>query len=206
MVLIPGSGRYPGEGNVNPLWNSSLENSVDWGDCAQKVGHDWLINTFIFTSQPLWRMIQKFLKKAKIELPLAKWVKVTQSCLTLCNTMDYTVHGILQARILEWGFLFQGIFPIQGLDSGLLHCRWILYQLSYQGSSYITIYYVVKSMRRGAAKPWWPDIIYLALWSEIWPHDLAIRLLGKHKEEDIIQKDTCTLIFTGALFATAKRW
>ena len=29
-------------------------------------------------------------------------VKVTQSCLTLCNPMDYTVHGILQARILEW--------------------------------------------------------------------------------------------------------
>ena len=29
-------------------------------------------------------------------------VKVTQSCLTLCNPMNYTVHGILQARILEW--------------------------------------------------------------------------------------------------------
>ena len=29
-------------------------------------------------------------------------VKVTQSCLTLCNPMDYAVHGILQARILEW--------------------------------------------------------------------------------------------------------
>ena len=29
-------------------------------------------------------------------------VKVTQSCLTLCNSLDYTVHGILQARILEW--------------------------------------------------------------------------------------------------------
>ena len=29
-------------------------------------------------------------------------VKVTQSCLTVCNPMDYTVHGILQARILEW--------------------------------------------------------------------------------------------------------
>ena len=29
-------------------------------------------------------------------------VKVTQSCLTLWDTMDYTVHGILQARILEW--------------------------------------------------------------------------------------------------------
>ena len=29
-------------------------------------------------------------------------VKVTQLCLTLCDPMDYTVHGILQARILEW--------------------------------------------------------------------------------------------------------
>ena len=29
-------------------------------------------------------------------------VKVVQSCLTLCDPMDYTVRGILQARILEW--------------------------------------------------------------------------------------------------------
>ena len=29
-------------------------------------------------------------------------VKVTQLCPTLCDIMDYTVHGILQARILEW--------------------------------------------------------------------------------------------------------
>ena len=29
-------------------------------------------------------------------------VKVTQSYLTLCDPMDYTVQGILQARILEW--------------------------------------------------------------------------------------------------------
>ena len=28
-------------------------------------------------------------------------LKVAQSCLTLCDPMDYTVHGILQARILE---------------------------------------------------------------------------------------------------------
>ena len=35
---------------------------------------------------------------------LWQWVKVkvAQSCLTLCNPMDCTVHGILQARILEW--------------------------------------------------------------------------------------------------------
>ena len=29
-------------------------------------------------------------------------VKVAQLCLTLCDPMEYTVHGILQARILEW--------------------------------------------------------------------------------------------------------
>ena len=30
-------------------------------------------------------------------------VKVAQSCLTLCNPMNYTVYEILQARILKWG-------------------------------------------------------------------------------------------------------
>ena len=29
-------------------------------------------------------------------------MKVTQWCLTLCDPMEYTVHGILQARMLEW--------------------------------------------------------------------------------------------------------
>ena len=31
-----------------------------------------------------------------------QFVKVAQWCLTLCDLMDYTVHGILQARTLEW--------------------------------------------------------------------------------------------------------
>ena len=50
--------------------------------------------------------------------------------------MDYTVPGVLQARILEWVSLslLQGIFPTQGQNPGFLHCRQILYQLSHQGS------------------------------------------------------------------------
>ena len=56
-------------------------------------------------------------------------VKVTQSCRTLCDPWDYTVHGILQARILEWV-----AFPIQGSNPGVPHCRQILYQLNYKGS------------------------------------------------------------------------
>ena len=31
-----------------------------------------------------------------------KELKVTQSCLTRCDRMDCRVHGILQARMLEW--------------------------------------------------------------------------------------------------------
>ena len=54
--------------------------------------------------------------------------------------MDYTIHGILQARILEWvAFPFsRGSSLLQGtqeLNQGLLHCRQILYQLSYQDAS-----------------------------------------------------------------------
>ena len=62
--------------------------------------------------------------------------KVTRSCPNLCNPMDYTVHEILQARILEWVVVpfSRGILPTQGLNPGLLHCRRILYQLSHQGS------------------------------------------------------------------------
>ena len=61
-------------------------------------------------------------------------VKVTQLCPTLCDPMDYTVHGILQARILEWVAFLQGIFPTQGSNPDLLRCKQILYQLSHKGS------------------------------------------------------------------------
>ena len=43
-------------------------------------------------------------------------VKVIQLCLTLCNPMDYTAHGILQARLLEWvAFHSPGDLPNPGI-------------------------------------------------------------------------------------------
>ena len=58
-----------------------------------------------------------------------------------CNPMDYSllgssVHGILQAKILEWvrHSLLQGVFPTQESNPGLLHRRQILYQLSNEGN------------------------------------------------------------------------
>ena len=40
----------------------------------------------------------------------------------------------MEERKLEMEFLLQGIFPTQESNLGLLHCRQILYHLSYQGS------------------------------------------------------------------------
>ena len=63
-----------------------------------------------------------------------------QSCLTLCNLIDCSppdssVHGILQARILEWVAMTSlGDLPIQELNPGLLHSRHVLYHLNHQGS------------------------------------------------------------------------
>ena len=44
-------------------------------------------------------------------------VKVAQLCLTVCDPTDYTVHGILQARILEWvAFPSPGDLPDPGIE------------------------------------------------------------------------------------------
>ena len=51
--------------------------------------------------------------------------EVTQSCPTLCDPVDcnlpgFSVHGILQARILEWEIPFpsQGYLPEPGIEPG----------------------------------------------------------------------------------------
>ena len=72
--------------------------------------------------------------KIVIHIRAFQTLKVAQSCPTLCDPMDYTVHGILQARILEWVAFPFSRGSSQGSNPGLLHCGWILYQLSYQGS------------------------------------------------------------------------
>ena len=63
-------------------------------------------------------------------------MKVAQSCATVCDSMGYTVSGILQARILEWViFPFsRGSSQARGSNPGLPHCKRILYQLSHKGS------------------------------------------------------------------------
>ena len=89
----------------------------------------------------------QFMGSQRVGHNWATWLsfpKSLQSCLTLCDLMDCTVHGILQARILEWvaiPFSRKEIFPTQGSNPGLSHSRQILYWLSHQGSPYQKIEY-----------------------------------------------------------------
>ena len=65
-------------------------------------------------------------------------MKIAQSCQTLCDPMDCSPWTSLGQNTGVGSLsLLQGIFPTQGLTSGLPHCRRILYQLSHQGSPYI---------------------------------------------------------------------
>ena len=49
-------------------------------------------------------------------------VKVAQLCPTLCDPMDCIVHGILQARILEWiAFPSPGDLPNSGIKLKVSH-------------------------------------------------------------------------------------
>ena len=76
-----------------------------------------------------------------IKDPCAVLCLVAQSGPTLCDPMDCSppgssVHADSPGKDtgVGWHALLQGIFLTQGLNPGLPHCRWILYQLSHQGS------------------------------------------------------------------------
>jgi len=58
-----------------------------------------------------------------------------------CSPAGSSVHGDSPGRNtgVDFHALLQGIFPTRESNHGLLHCRWILYQLSYQGSPTIKI-------------------------------------------------------------------
>ena len=152
-------GRSPGEEKGSPLQYSGL-------------GHKELDTTERLSLFHSFSFIKRLFSSSSLSaVRVSRLTKVAQLCPTLCDSMDYTLHEILQARILEWvafpfsrgssqprsptwqaaslpdepqekpkntgvGSLsfFQWIFPTQESNWGLLHCKQILYQLSYQGS------------------------------------------------------------------------
>ena len=72
--------------------------------------------------------------------------EVSQLCRTLCDPMDYSspvssVHGLFPGKNIGVGChaLLQGIFPTQGSNPSLPHCRQMPYRLSHQGKGKPTV-------------------------------------------------------------------
>ena len=112
-------------------------------------------------------------------LKVKKWSAITQSCQTLwypmdCNLPSSSVHGILQARILEC--LFQGIFLTQVLSLGLLHFRRLSlpseppgkFSLNFIEASNF-VYLIIPFNSQSYFQDQFP-IISLDLWNIAWNH------------------------------------
>ena len=140
-------------------------------------------------------------------------------CLTLWDPMDCIVHGLLQARIMEWvtfpfsgdlpnpGIeprssslqadsllaepgkpknvgvaslsLLQGIFPTQESNQGLLHCRWVLYQMSYQGRPPYWARYPIGSFA------WYLLPVHLTTYNDTY-WDMSRRQQGCRRRGDLV--------------------
>ena len=81
-------------------------------------------------------------------------VKVTQSCPTLWDSewLYSPWNSPRQYTGVSSLSLLQGIIPSQGSNPDLLHCRWILYQLSHKGSPQ-TLEWVACPFTRGSSWP-----------------------------------------------------
>ena len=84
----------------------------------------------------IWFILYKFYIQTHQYVPQIQRKCKSLSCVWLFVT-PWTTQSLEFSRPEYWSgclSLLQGIFPIQGLNPGLLHCRKILYQLSHQGS------------------------------------------------------------------------
>ena len=108
-------------------WRSTYTCITDFLCCTADTN---IVKKLYFNKNKILKMITHLIYLT--QLPLK--VKVTQSCLTLCDPVDSLWNSPGQTNGVGSLSLLQGIFPIQGSNTGLLHCRWILNQLSHKGN------------------------------------------------------------------------
>ena len=98
-----------------------------------------------FSKQPLNNQIVKWKLLSRVQLFATPWTVTHQAP---------SVHGDSPGKNTGVGSrsLLQGIFPTQGSNPGLLHCGWILYHLSHQGSPRI-LEWVAYPFSSGPSRP-----------------------------------------------------
>ena len=117
--------------------------------------------------------------------------EVAPSCPTLCYPMDCSlqgssVHGIFQAKVLEWVAISfsRGGLPTQGMNSGLPHCRQMLYSLSHQGSTVESFALILKVWIRCLCAPLAPVLTS-------WPQESDPRAYAWQMWKDAAQIPSC---------------
>ena len=110
-----------------------------------------------------------------------------------CSPRCSSVHGILQARILEWiAFPFSRDLPNPGIEPGSLALQADSLPFRLQNRLQVTV-----KTSRTFTKTRIKDFV---------PYDPAIPLLGIHTKETRIERDMCTPMFITALFIIARTW
>ena len=141
----------------------------------------WMVQkhtSCIFPQQQ--KIFRKLFVSTKVNSLNPVKVKVAQSCPTLCNTMDYTVHAVGSLSLL------QGIFPTQGLNPGLPHCRWILYQLSQKGSPELCLLGKTDTLKKNNSSSYWKILENSR--SPLWYASLSSLKLSTSKDNEIKSK------------------
>ena len=136
---ISGLGRSPGEEKGYPLQYSGLENSLDFIVHGVTMSQTWL-SDFHFHFWSSQQLQKKHLVKSNSQSQFKNKLGKVGICVCLIASVlsdSLWPHGLCS----PWNYpgqntgvgslsLLQGIFPTQGSNSGLPHCRQILYQLS----------------------------------------------------------------------------
>ena len=166
MGSIPGLGRSPGGGHGNSLQYSCLDRGA-WRATVHGVEKSWTWLKRLSTHACM--LPQEALKSNRLSTltlcfifkthsyysrsSLRKWKWRSLSPVQLIVT-PWTVHGLLQARILEWvAFPFSRGSSQPGDPTPCLpHCRQILYQLSHKGSPRI-LEWVAYPFFSGSSRP-----------------------------------------------------
>ena len=150
MVSIPGLGRSPGLGSMKwqPTlvflpgkfhWQRSLVGYSPWG-CRESDMTEWAHSIYI-----QWNIIQPS-KKKEIAWHAITWINLEDTLLSGSESHSVVSNSLRPHGLYSpWNSpgqntgvgslsLLQGIFPTQGLNPCLPHCRQILYQLSHKGN------------------------------------------------------------------------
>ena len=122
-------------GGYFTIWATREAQLCTWGRC---IGGKWARK---LSSVKFWFSWCGILNPLLYLASGWKWKWVAQSCPTICDPMDCNppgsfVHGILQARILEWVAICSSRGPSWPRDQTCIFCnsRQILHHLSHQGS------------------------------------------------------------------------